>query len=129
MPDLVSAGAILICEQGTAPATLVVLPLNRVMVEGKPAANIEDHISIENIPSLGMCRSPINPEVAAATAAAEGVLTPMPCVPVIAAPWMPGAERTCISGAPALHSTSTCECGWGGVISIEEPGTIRTQVV
>jgi len=129
MPDLVSSGAILTCIQGLAPARLNILPLNRVMVEEKPAANIMDHIPIENIPSFGMCHSPANPEVAAATAAAMGVLTPMPCIPVIVAPWMPGAERTHISGFPALHKTSTCECCWGGRIRIELPGTLRTLVV
>lgn len=128
MHGWVTAGAVLGCMQGMAPATLIVLPLNRVMVEGKPAANIMDKNPIVNIPPFGMCRSPANPTVAAATAAAMGVLTPMPCLPVIVAPWMPGALRTRVGGALALTQTSTCQCSWGGMIRIVQPGVLRTQV-
>ncbi|NJQ21801.1 DUF4280 domain-containing protein [Pantoea sp. LS15] len=128
MPNVVCAGAMLTCIQGIAPATLLVLPINRVMIEGKPAANIKDHIPLVNIPPFGMCRSLANPTVAAATAAAMGVLTPMPCLPVIPAPWLPGALRTRIAGMPALTLPSTCQCQWGGVIRIVQPGSLRTQV-
>ena len=38
------------------------------------------------------CNSPSNPMVAAATTAALGVLTPMPCIPMTIAPWMPGSS-------------------------------------
>ncbi len=128
MPNIVTAGALLTCMQGMAPAALIVLPFNRVLVEGKPAANIMDNIPIVNIPPFGLCRSPANPTVAAATAAAMGVLTPMPCLPMIAAPWMPGAARTRIANMPALHNTSSCQCNWGGAIRIGQPGTLRTQI-
>ena len=49
-----------------------------------------------------MCTSLTNPTVAAATTAALGVLTPMPCIPVVAGPWKPGAAKTMIGGKPAL---------------------------
>ncbi len=129
MPNVVCAGAMLTCIQGITPTTLLVLPINRVMVEGKPAANIKDHIPLVNIPSFGMCRSLANPTVAAATAAAMGVLTPMPCLPVIPAPWLSVIPvRTRIAGIPALTLPSTCQCQWGGEIRIMQPGSLRTQV-
>ena len=87
MGQQVVAGAVLQCSFGAAPAALVVLPANRVLAGGPPAATIMDHAPMMNVPPFGMCSTPSNPMVAAATAAALGVLTPMPCIPVTAAPW------------------------------------------
>lgn len=128
MPPLVHMGATMMCSFGAAPATLIVLPVNRTMAEGPPAATIMDHIPIVNIPPFGMCSSLANPEVAAATAAALGVLTPMPCVPVTPAPWVPGSPTVMIGSVPALNSTCKCLCTWAGVIQITVPGTVRTTV-
>ena len=80
----VCAGATLQCSFGAAPTVLNVLPQNRTLTSGMPAANIMDHIPLLNIPTFGLCQSPANPVVAAATAAALGVLTPMPCIPATA---------------------------------------------
>lgn len=55
------------CSFGETPATLVVLPLNRVLACEHPAATTMDHIPIDNIEPFGMCNSASNPEVAAAT--------------------------------------------------------------
>ena len=107
-----------------APSVLNVIPSARVMVEGKPAASIMDIAPMTNIPPFGMCMSLSNPTVAAATAAALGVLTPMPCVPVTT-PWKPGAAKTMVGGMPALTVGSTCQCSWGGVIQIMTPGASR----
>ena len=128
MPIQVVNGAMMMCTCGMAPSTLIVLPVNRTMVGGVPAANIMDHIPVVNIPPFGMCISPTNPTVAAATTAALGVLTPMPCVPVTPAPWMPGSPTVPIGNMPALNNTSTCMCTWTGVISITQPGQVQTQV-
>ena len=117
----------LACSFGAAPSSLVVLPANRVLT-GTPAANIMDHKPIVNIPPFGMCQSPSNPTVAAATAAALGVLTPMPCVPVTAAPWVVGSPTVLIGNMPALSNNSKLMCSWGGVIQISSPGQTTTQV-
>lgn len=121
-------GAMMQCTFGAAPSTLVVLPVNKVMAEGPPAANIMDHKPMVNIMPFGMCSSPANPMVAAATAAALGVLVPMPCIPATAAPWAPGAATVMIANMPALDNVSTCICNWGGVISIVMPGTVKTMI-
>jgi uncharacterized Zn-binding protein involved in type VI secretion len=126
MPPNVVATAQLMCSFGAAPAVLNVLPMARVMIEGKPAAAITDSIPMVNVPTFGMCMSPSNPTVAAATAAALGVLTPMPCVPVTT-PWVPGAARTMIGGKPALTLGSTCNCSWAGIIQITSPGAVQTM--
>ena len=91
MPFHVCNGATLMCSFGMAPSTMVVLPIHRMLTSNQPAANINDHIPMTNIMPFGMCMTPSNPEVASATAAALGVLTPMPCMPVTPAPWVPGA--------------------------------------
>jgi hypothetical protein len=124
----VAMGASLMCTMGLAPSSLVVLPQNRTMAEGKPAANIMDHKPFVNIVPFGMCKSPANPAVAAATVAALGVLTPMPCTPVTPGPWAPGSPTTLIANFPALNNSSKCMCAFAGVISISNPGCTKVMV-
>ena len=128
MPKQVVNGAMMQCSFGVAPASLVVLPTNREMVNSQPAANIMDHIPLVNIPTFGMCNAPSNPAVIAATSAALGVPTPAPCVPVTPAPWMPGSPTALIGNMPALNDTSKCMCTWAGVISITFPGQVTTDI-
>jgi Domain of unknown function (DUF4280) len=123
----VCTGAIMTCTFGMAPSILDVLPDTGVFCP-LPAANIEDSIPILNIEPFVMCMSEMNPEVIAATAAALGVLTPMPCVPLITDPWFPGAVTTMLGGLPALDDTSICLCDWGGVITIDDPGQFEVLV-
>ena len=123
----VAAGATLQCSFGAAPGVLMVLPANRVMA-GAPAANIMDHIPMVNVMPFGVCNCPANPMVAAATAAALGVLTPMPCIPMTSAPWMPGAPTVLVGGMPSLQNSSKLMCQWGGVIQILVPGQFTVMV-
>jgi len=123
----VCMGATLQCSFGAAPSSLVVLPANRVMT-GPPAATIMDNAPMVNILPFGMCSSPANPTVAAATAAALGVLTPMPCVPVTPAPWVVGAPTVLIGNMPALNNSSKLMCTWGGVIQVVVPGQTKVMV-
>jgi hypothetical protein len=119
-------GAMLACSFGMAPSTLNVLPLSRVMIEGRPAAVVSDTVMGLNVAPFGMCSSLANPTVAAATAAALGVLTPMPCLPTVVGTWLPGAIKTVVGGVPALVSGSTCVCAFGGSITMTMPGTVKT---
>jgi hypothetical protein len=128
MPMQVVNTAQLMCSFGMAPSNLVVLPVNRVLCGNQPAANIMDHVPLLNIMPFGMCQSLANPEVASATAAALGVLTPMPCVPATATPWAPGAPTVMIANMPALDNVSTCMCMWAGVITIVDPGQVQTEL-
>jgi hypothetical protein len=123
----VCMGAMLQCNFGAAPGSLVVLPANAVLT-GTPAANIMDNKPIANIPPFGMCSSMANPQVAAATAAALGALTPMPCMPVIPAPWAPGSPTVLIADMPALNNNSKLTCAWAGVIQIGDPGQTTVMV-
>lgn len=124
----VVAGANMMCTFGLAPSALSVLPINRTMAGGPPAATIMDYIPLVNIMPFGACTSVANPMVAAATAAALGVLTPMPCIPNTVAPWVPGSPTVLIANKPALNNSSKCMCLWGGVVSIAVPGQFTTMI-
>ena len=137
----------LTCSFGMAPSVLNVLPVARV-VSNTPLATIMDNVPLVNVMPFGMCQNPANPAVAAATAAAMGVLTPMPCIPVIPGPWIPGSPTVLIGGKPALNTgpwipgsptvliggkpalNNTCKlmCAYGGVIQITNPATTNIQV-
>lgn len=127
MAQQVCAGAMLKCSFGAAPSSLVVLPANRVFT-GTPAANITDGKPMLNVLPFGVCSSIANPTVAAATAAALGALTPMPCIPNTPAPWVPGAPTVLIANTPALDNSSKLMCMWGGVIEITMAGQTTTLI-
>ena len=127
MSMLVCSGAMLKCPFGSAPSTLSVLPANLVQ-SGAPSANIMDHVPMLNIPPFGMCNSLANPMVAAATAAAMGALTPMPCIPVTSAPWAPGSTTVQLANMPALNDSTTLPCNWGGVIQVSMAGQTTVTV-
>src|SRR3954465_8313027 len=120
-------GAMLQCTFGLAPSSLIPKGTSKVMIEGRPAATTMDNITGANIPPFGMCNSLANPTVAAATAAALGVLTPMPCLPVTT-PWKPGAPTVQIANFPALNNASTCQCAFGGVITFSFAGQATTMI-
>src|SRR5271170_4260531 len=128
MPQHVCNGAMMMCTFGMAPSTLVVLPVHMMMTSNMPAANIMDHVPMVNIMPFGMCMSPANPQVAAATAAALGVLTPQPCIPATSSPWTPGSPTVLLANQPALNNTSICMCMWAGVITVSAPGQSSTQI-
>lgn len=109
------------CSQGAIPSLLVVPSESPVISDGKPAATVDDHKPMKNIVTFGMCRSPSNPQVAAATSAAAGVLTPQPCVPSTNERWKPGAPFAVVDEINVLSSDSTCNCQWGGTIDILDP--------
>lgn len=123
MGNLVCGGAMCACSFGMAPSVLMVIPENKILTT-QPIATIMDNVPMKNIMPFGMCSSMANPTVAAATAAALGVLTPMPCMPVIPAPWAPGTVKVLIAGKPALTSVSKVMCAYAGVIQISNPGTM-----
>ena len=119
MPPFVTSGTMLHCSMGVSSAPLIVPA--PVVVATAPLATVLDTIPLTNIPTFGMCMSLGNPEVAAATAAALGVLTPQPCLPATGTPWTPGALTTQAGGLPCVLVSSICQCAWGGVITVVAP--------
>lgn len=120
---LVVATAQIKCSFGVAPSALMVLPKGPpVTGEKKPAATIMDFAPMVNIMPFGMCSAPTNPAVIAALG------SPVPCVPVTVAPWVPGSATVMINNLPALNATCTLMCTWAGVITVLNPGTTTTTV-
>lgn len=123
----VLGGAKIQCSFGAAPGTFMVLPASLVM-STMPMACIMDNVPLVNILPFGTCTSLANPTVASATAAALGVLTPMPCIPAIVSPWAPGSPTVLVGGKPALNNSCKLNCIYGGVIQILDPGTTNISV-
>ena len=117
----VCSGALVQCRFGSSAGNFTALP-GKVTVAGQPLASIMANAAFVNIPPFGLCSSPANPAVAAATAAACGVLTPMPCVPSTAGSWVPGNPHILVGGVPVLTSESTLMCCWGGTITVAAQG-------
>ena len=115
------------CPFGVAPAPVTVTSQQTVMMCGMMAATIMDGAPITNVPTFGMCSNPANPAVAAATAAALGVLTPMPCVPATMA-WAPGCPTVLVCGKPLLNNTSKLVCAYGGVIQVSMTPAMTVKV-
>ncbi|RIJ71076.1 DUF4280 domain-containing protein [Nakamurella silvestris] len=123
----VCMGAMLMCSFGMAPSSLMPTP-GTTLAESKMVATIMDIAPGTNIMPFAMCQSLANPTVAAATATALGVLTPMPCVPVVPAPWAPGSPTVLVGKKPALVMGSQAMCAWGGVISITNPNSTKEMM-
>lgn len=127
MPKLVVKNAMTKCSQGVAPSTLnVVRPA--VTCQGSDVAVVDDYVPNMNIKPFGMCKSMDNPQVKAATQAANGVLTPMPCVPMTTQAWDPGSKKLTISGKKALTDKSKVKCKWNGDIEITNPGQTACEI-
>lgn len=120
MGMLVCGGAGITCSFGAAPATLNIMSEKQVMGSA-PLACITDNVPLKNIPAFGMCSSLGNPQVASATAAAMGVLTPQPCMPSLGAPWSPAASGVLIGSTPAITMSSQLMCSYGGIIKLISP--------
>ena len=119
MGNPVVTGAVINCTFGMSPGQLI--GLSKVLIGGAPALTIKDTVPIMNVTPCGMCQSMANPTVASATAAALGVLTPMPCVPAPVGMWI-CAGTPLICGVPGLSTDGTLTCAYGGSIAIRDPG-------
>lgn len=123
------SGAQCICPFGTAPCVLNVTSQQTCLVEGKPVGTIMDASPGSNLATFGMCSSLANPAVAAATAAALGVLTPQPCSMAPAGTWIPSNPKVLTAGKPVLTNEATLVCALGaGVIQIISPGQTKVLV-
>jgi hypothetical protein len=92
-------------------------------------ANIGDHQPFANVGPCGCCQSLLFPPTAEATAANSGELTPMPCMPEVPFKWSGGKNDYIVKGDPALLKSSTCQCIYGGTISLVTDGQRNTGTI
>lgn len=129
MGQLVVTGAMATCTMGMTPCPINVTSQLTCVTTSKPTATIQDMQPMVNMAGFGMCKSLLNPQVAAATAAAWGVLTPQPCVMMPAGTWIPTKPNVTIGGKPCLTSDCKLMCTNGmGQISITNPGQVKGTV-
>jgi uncharacterized Zn-binding protein involved in type VI secretion len=126
MGRLVVGGADLQCTMGSAPAKFAVVASD--VVAAAASGNVDDFKPGANVAPFGMCKSMSNPQVASATSAAQGTLTPQPCSPVLTSAWSPGSSTVLVRGVPALHEGSECLCQWGGAIRVTSAGQSDVDV-
>ena len=120
----VTSSAMISCTFGSNPCPLMANPSRLSSLSSQAKLNISDFATGVNVSSFGMCMSPSNPAVIAATAAALGVPTPAPCVPALVGPWIPGKADIMIEGMPALTNQCRNTCMWAGQISFTNDGQI-----
>ena len=125
MSELVTLSGTAMCSMGTSPAPVRVTSQTKVLAGGKPCATIQDCQGGSNIGPFGMCTSLANPQVAAATAAALGVLTPQPCMPMPAGCWIPTKPKVLIGGKPCLTNDCKLMCAYAGSVSIVNPAQLK----
>lgn len=121
MSEYVVMGATLQCSFGMATTSLLIVDPMRPMFANKFIATMMDNKPMTNVATFGMCQCTANPAVIAATAAAMGVMTPAPCVPMLAAPWTPTGS-VMVKNYPILTKNSKLMCSYGGQISITNSG-------
>ena len=123
MPKYVNSKAKLKCSMGSGKSVLGASPpVHSVNLRGGKMATVMEHKPMINIKPFGKCKSLANPAVAAATAACNGKLQEMPCIPNTPAPWLNGKMNVQVNGKPALTDNCKCMCLWGGVIKIADAG-------
>lgn len=114
----VCPGSMVQCPFGVAPTPLVFLPTSMVFGPSGPMGTIIDFVPFLNIIPFGVCKSLANPMTAALTAAAFGVLTPGPCIPVPVGTWLPAKPTVITKLGPIINNSSKIICAYGGTIQI-----------
>ncbi|WP_299008934.1 DUF4280 domain-containing protein [uncultured Shewanella sp.] len=113
------SGSVFTCSFGMGSGSLVPSSTT-VAVNNKAASNINDIITVVNIPSLSGCTNPLSPLMT----------TTSPfwtCMPVLSA-FVATNPLTLISGSPinTINNMATCSFATGGVISFSDASQTTT---
>lgn len=119
MGKIVVNGAQCQCDQGDAPSALTGSG-PPVTAGGPPLVLQPDNAPNANVMPFGMCKSPDNPKVKSAGA-------PVPCEPMVPAPWAPVTTKVIATGKPIVLDSSKLQCQWKGNISVADPGQTKVD--
>ena len=129
MAKSVNGTSLISCSMALVPAPVPLTATPGTVQDMKqPMATVMDYKPMANIPTFGMCNSPSDPAVIAATAAALGVHTPAPCIPKTTSPWTPGSSTVKVGGMAALMDSDTCMCTSQGQISIKSSMATTVEI-
>lgn len=117
---IICEGDVFTCTEGMLSCKMNVTSQHEVTIQGKKIATKND-AAINNLSGFGKCRTMQNPLVAAATAAANGVLQPQKCIPVFINGWN-NTKNAEINGISILNVNSVIKCVYGGRITVREIG-------
>jgi len=104
MADIITEGALLLCNKGAAPSQLKVTSQQFSSYDDKLIATEKDAAPQSNIPSFGVC-----------------MVTRSKCTPATMK-WDAPADLEDVEGSKVLLKSSTCKCAIGGTISIKDKG-------
>ena len=127
MQKLVTNGDLCICGNGSNPCPLIIVDTLRKMKSDGKSVAIATDTNVANISTFGMCNNINNPMVAAATAAAQGVLTSAPCIPVVIGTWDNTVNKILINGIAVVGENSTLNCTYGGCIKLENATGLKSK--
>lgn len=100
------AGAQIKCSKGTAPNILKVLPDKKISLNGQAIATKTCNKGMINIMPFGACQRDHSP----------------PCTPNISGMWTNLVKFITAGGEEVPCEKSKCNCSFGGIISIINPG-------
>lgn len=112
-------GAILKCNKGNTTSTLKITSEKKITINANTIAVITETVPIKNIESFGMCSSTANPEVQNIIAQTKGATKEYACTPKSIGKWTNGVPFF-MGEEKVVSDKSTCNCTWGGEISIEK---------
>jgi hypothetical protein len=105
--EYVVEGATLECSLGTSKSKLATRSRKRIYINDHLQANVKDCKANYNVKSFGRCcRRSKKPK----------------CTPSFGTRWIGGKDDVIVDGAPALLSTATLKCKYGGTIKISDSG-------
>lgn len=116
---IVVNGAILKCSQGSATSSLKINTDKNITINGNTLAIISETTPTTNIQAFGMCSSTSNPEVQNIIAQTKGATKEYACTPKSIGKWTNGVPFF-MGEEKVVSDKSTCNCTWGGEISIEK---------